>query len=214
MFDIFQLYFRDSNAKIKSDRIYKTSRLGSIGKQFKGSFKKPPFIEWELSEEYIVYTIAHKRKKRGSMRMAFVGEFKYKDGYLDDTVIYGAAVESIYKKRKANGTKRFYGQTYVPQNFRGVQWLNTYFSSSWMVAISNITKQENLQADYITCVEPDPDNFQAIDSNSFTSSIRTEGLKVPTIEIGGGYNAVKNWMGQNLFPDFWWDEPFRTNLIE
>jgi len=208
---MFRLYFRDSNAKVKSDKIYKSTKLGSIGNQLKALDKKPLFIEWELSEEYIVYTIAHKKNKQGAQRIGLVGDFKYKNGYLDDAVIYGAVVESIYKKKATNGSKRFYGQTYIPQNFGGVDWTNTYFSSSWMMAILNITKEEHLQADYITCWESN--DCQALAANSYTSSIRTEGRKVPTIEIGGGYNEVQSWMGQNLFPDYWWDNPFKTNLI-
>ena len=208
---MFQLHFRDSNAKIKSDKIYKSTKLGNLGKQFKGLAKKPLFIEWELSEEYIVLTVAHRRNKQGAQRIGLVGDFKYNNGYLDDAVIYGAAIESIYKKKPANSSRRFYGQTYIPRDFGGIDWTNTYFSSSWMMSILNITKEENLQADYITC--SDSDDCQATDANSYTSSIRTEGLKVPTIEIGGGYNEVKNWMGQNLFPDYWWNNPFKTNLI-
>lgn len=205
---MFALYFRDSNAKIKSDKTYKSTKLGSVGNQLQALQKKPVFIEWELSEEYIIYTLARRKNKQGSIRMGLVGDFKYKNGYLDDAVIYGAAVESIYKKKSANGSKRFYGQTYIPKDFGGVDWTNTYFSSSWMIAISSITKEENLQADYITC-----DDCQTTDGNSYTSSIRTEGRKVPTIEIGGGYNEVQSWMGQKLFPDYWWDNPFKTNLI-
>ena len=209
---MFSLHFRDSSAKIKTDKVYKSTKLGSFGNQLKGIQNKPVFLEWELSEEYVILTMAHKRNKQGSLRFGFVGDFEYKDGYLDDAVIYGAAVESIYKKSAPNGSKRFYGQTYIPKDSQGVDWTNTYFSSSWMIALSAITKEENLQADYISCWGG-ADDCSTTDEKSYTNNIRTEGLKIPTVEIGGGFNEVRSWMGLNLFPDYWWDQPFQENIL-
>ena len=47
-----------------------------------GDLEKNVFIEFELSEEYIIMTLSQGRKK-GVKRIALVGDFQYKDDDLD-----------------------------------------------------------------------------------------------------------------------------------
>ena len=208
---MFRLLFRDSGISIKSDKVYKSTKLKNFGAQLQGSEKKPIFIEFELSEEYIVITLSRKKKKKGIKRIALVGDFEYEDGYLDDAIIFGAANDDPFSIKQSNGSQRNYGQTWSPQDGRGVEVQNTYFGSSFGLALNAMISSKNLQSQYDVCRDINWCDFSY--DNGYESKITTEGVKISIVEQGGGYNGVRNWMGLDMFPDNWWDSPFQNNLI-
>ena len=203
------LNFKDLNFKIRSNKAYKASKLGRLGFMLQGDLRKNVFIEFELSEEYIIMTLSQGRKK-GVKRIALVGDFQYKDDDLDSGIIFGAANDDIYSKRQTNSSRRNYGQTWAPQDGKGVEIQNTNYGSSFGLALNALIKEENLQSQYDICRDNDCDFSY---SNSYESIIKTEGVKVSAIEQADGHSAVKRWMGLNIFYDYWWDNPFKTNLL-
>ena len=203
------LNFRDLNFRIRSNKVYKASKLGRLGYMLQGDSRKNVFIEFELSEEYIIMTLSRGWKK-GVKRIALVGDFQYKDDDLDSGIIFGAANDDIYTKKQPNSSRRNYGQTWAPQDGKGIQIQNTNFGSSFGLALNALIKEENLQSQYDICRDNDCDFSY---SNSYESMIKTEGVKVSAVEQAGGYSAVKRWMGLNIFDDYWWDKPFKTNLL-